>query len=168
MTSEQKAYLGRILPGRKVDDLGCGPTRRLQFLEAQVNYLGLDREPSQSPNTVVTDLENPEPELLRHDVAFIAWPINRRSIDWKTILPEYIDIFYVGTNHSGNVCGDGDLWDILRTREVLKVIPDRRETLIHYGKNPRQPNANIPSEEALGYGVWRGEDIAPYPENKYV
>lgn len=167
----QTAYLARTLANRAVDDIGCGHTRRLDHLENQIHHLdyrGLDKEPTQNPGTILADLSQQGClQHLRYDVAFISWPINRKSIAWELFLPNYRDILYLGTNHSGTTCGDPALWKILRTREVLEVLPDPKETLIHYGSNPRPANAKTPREESLGIGVWQGAPIAPFTNQKY-
>ena len=158
LSEAQRSYLVTALRGVHVDDIGCGysPFRTIEHVFA--SYLGLDKEPIHG--ATMADLAKPC-SLLRYDTAIVSWPINRRSIAWHLFLDKYQDIVYLGSNVDGIVCGDPDFWHIVGKREVVHVIPERGNTLIHYGKNQRG-NQPRPLEEWNGIMAWRGAPIANF------
>ena len=162
MTQEQIAYVESTIQKAKVDDIGCGHSR-LRSLTESYDYLGIDMEPLRAPKTIEFDLAKPCPHL-RHDIAFVSWPINRRSIAWHLFLRKYKEIIYIGKNTDGIVCGDPEFWDIVSGREILKVLPDPSETLIHYGPNPRTEGTPAPLEEVAAKATWKEGKIVRYPK----
>lgn len=166
MTRSQIAYLEAHLRGCEVDDIGCGYSK-LRPLAVEFDYLGIDKDFIDAPNTVQFCLSRAYPGL-RHDLAFISWPINRRSIAWHLFLPKYAEVIYLGSNCGGICCGDPDLWRILSKRPVLEVIPDRAETLIHYGGGVRPIGADAPFEEACGIEAWLGGPPSQYSPVKFA
>ena len=165
MTDAQKNYLAVHLKGCRVDDIGCGYSA-LRPLMHLFDYRGFDKEPIGTPNTYQVCLSKPC-KLLRYDVAFVSWPVNWRSIAWHLFLPKYSEVIYVGSNHSGICCGDPELWKSLGKREVLEVIPDSSETLIHYGASPRKDDAPTPCEEKWGRDAWEGGAMVRFVPNKF-
>ena len=165
MTPLQLAYLESRMENRKVDDLGCGRTKLAPILH-KFDYLGIDKESFDAPNTVQFDLSQPCPHL-RRDIAFVSWPVNWPSIAWSAFLSQYSDVFYLGSNHSGTCCGDMSLWELLSKREVCEVIPDFAETLIHYISRDRENNAPAPLEEVFGISVWQGKAPAEFCARKF-
>jgi hypothetical protein len=160
MTLTQEDYIRAIIQNAKVDDIGCGHSRLKPMLEL-CDYLGVDKKPLQAPRTIQFDLANPCPHL-RHDLAFVGWPINRKTIAWHLFLREYHEILYIGKNTDGIVCGDLDFWKIVSKREILKVLPNPSETLIHYGPGERK-NQEAPLEERAAIATWETGELTHYP-----
>lgn len=165
MTDEQASYISLHLKGCAVDDIGCGYTN-LRAMMHLFDYRGFDKEAIPNPNTYQVSLSRPC-SLLRYDVAFVSWPINHISIAWHLFLPKYKEVVYLGSNHSGICCGDKHLWKFLGRREVLAVLPDRAETLIHYGHARRAKNAPVPFEEKWGREAWEGGLPAQFVPDKF-
>lgn len=164
MTDTQLAYFRKVFKKAQVDDIGCGYSQIVQFKD-EFDYLGIDSKHIDNPNTIQFNLDKPCP-YLRFDCAYISWPINRRSISWHLFLPKFTHIVYIGTNTGGTCCGDPDFWKLVQKREVSHIIPDRKETLIHYGPKPRTDNKN-PIEEINGIGSWQGQCIQPYTDTPF-
>lgn len=165
MTKSQLNYFLTTFEGAQVDDLGCGYSQLHQYTHL-ISYLGIDKQHIEKSNTIQFDLSKPCP-YLRFECAFISWPINRKEIGWHSFLDKYANIVYVGTNTEGVCCADPNFWEIVAKREVIEVIPDRKETLIHYGSGNRSTQ-KVPAEEFYGIGVWEGKDIQPFSENAFA
>ena len=162
MTLAQAEYIKKVIRRTKVDDIGCGYSR-LKPVRLICDYLGIDKEKIADSKVIEFDLSRPCPHL-RHDVAFVSWPIDRKSIAWHLFLEKYNDILYLGCNTDGIVCGDPDFWKIVGKREILKIIPDPQETLIHYGKGQRPEGTQEPLEEKASRLTWEECKITRYTE----
>lgn len=161
MTPEQADYVKNAVRGTKIDDIGCGysPFRPIVH-PSGCDYLGIDKEKISHGNVIQFDLSKPCPHL-RYDIALVSWPLNRRSIAWHLFLRRYKEIIYIGKNTDGIVCGDPEFWEIVGKREILKVIPDPAETLIHYGEKPRA-NQPRPAEEAAAEATWKNGKLTRF------
>lgn len=174
MDQTQLDYLDGLLGRRKLDDLGCGKSKLLPFIIG-IDYLGLDKEDfskfyhlqDSKVNFLQHDLTVPCTKL-RHDIALVSWPINRRAIPWEEILPPYKDIIYLGSNHGGSCCGEPQMWNMLKEFKVIKAIPAQAEILIHYRPEPRGPHELTPREEHNAIAAWNGGGIAEYSEEPYL
>jgi hypothetical protein len=164
MTEEQTDYIKTVILRAKVDDIGCGYSR-LKPWRQLCDYRGIDKERIADSGTIEFDLSQPCPHL-RHDIAFVSWPIDRKSIAWHLFLRKYKEIIYLGCNTDGIVCGDPDFWAIVGKREILKIIPDRQETLIHYGVGERKPKTPEPLEEMASRLTWEECKITRYTQPK--
>lgn len=160
MTTEQVDYICTTFKGCKLDDIACGHSP-LKHKSRVFDYLGIDKEVI--PGTITADLSKPC-QHLRYDVALVSWPINRLGIAWHLFLDKYPEIVYVGCNTGGIMCGDPEFWKIVTNREVLHIVPDRSETLIHYGPKSRPAGARQPMEEYYGQIAWNGGKIHQYDE----
>lgn len=163
MQHTHSSYLKTILPSRQVDDLGCGLYHRLNKIPC--DYLGIDKEPG--PHGITFDLTKTCTHL-RNDLAIVSWPINRIAIPWEDILPNYKDIIYLGKNFDGSACGSKQLWNFLKTRQIITVLPSHTETLIHYQNSLRPKNQPNPREEAAAIHAWEGGGILSYTPESFI
>lgn len=164
LNEEQCERLAPFVKGKVVLDLGAGDLSLSRVLvQMGAKVVAVDKE---DPGVVV-----PGVRFVRsyfHDlrerapVAFVSWPVNWHS-DIVPILVASTTVIYLGKNTDGTACGDPNLWEHLRAREVLAYVPDRRNTMAIYGPNfvERDPTGeelasasvlkSMSYEEAEGY-----------------
>ena len=143
LTDAQTKALRNAVHGKVVADLGCGHGR----LSATMTDLGattvhaVDKE----------DFRVRHPHVVWHrsyfqhwdhpkdiEVAVLSWPINNSLVGLVTLLHRFPYVVYLGKNTEGSACGNPDLFRYLSGRESLLCVTDRRNTLVHYGPNPRK------------------------------
>jgi hypothetical protein len=154
---QQEALKPYIL-GKKVHDLGAGGfelTHKLIDLGAE-GVIAIDRySPFPSPSFFDLAPNQGKIQFVQsyfHDyhepiqTAFCSWPVNWQSgLDHIAARTE--TFIYLGSNTDGSMCGYQDMWQHLRTREILAHLPERKNTLIVYGpKTVDRPE--VPEERA--------------------
>jgi hypothetical protein len=90
------------------------------------------------------------------ETAFVSWPSVEggkmcRRPDYSLLDPvrKAKTVIYLGNNMDGTVCGSPKLYKHLSRRQVLAHAPERRNTLIVYGRLLRgQERALLPEERA--------------------
>jgi hypothetical protein len=65
----------------------------------------------------------------------MSWPVNWRC-GLGTVADYARKVIYLGKNTDGSMCGAMDLWCRLHKRVIHDYVPDRRNTLIVYGRSP--------------------------------
>lgn len=80
--------------------------------------------------------------------AFVSWPWASPGIGLVELVKDAPTVIYLGSNMDGMACGGSDLWKHLVTRYVLAHEPDRKNTLIVYGKTSPVERAWLPEEMA--------------------
>lgn len=76
----------------------------------------------------------------------MSWPW-REGTEVLRHLQYAPSIIYLGKNSDGISCGDHAFWVEMMSREMLAYSPDRRSTLIVYGKQLSSPRAKVMPEE---------------------
>jgi len=164
--TEHLQYLAKVVNGKTIYDFGCGNLERTtKILEATKpsKVVAVDqRKPAHIPKSiefVEMDMSKTTPTTIG-DIAFVSWPINRLVFSggpaWEQVLQPYKEIIYIGNNTGGTCCGSPEFWNAVSNREVLEVLPDIKETLIHYGSKPRE-ESQVPAEEFYGIDSWKPE-----------
>lgn len=126
--------------GRRVHDLGSGDdfdlARALLGLGAK-EVIAIDTYPA--PRLVPNGIryirnyfENIEDESV--DVAFISWPSNRPNQGLIDLIRPAPFVIYLGNCMDGTMCGSPEFYRYLATRKVLEHAPERKNTLVVYGR----------------------------------
>ena len=171
LSDEQKRYLRTLVKGKVVADLGCGlghQSRNMARWGAAMVH-GVDKEAH-------ADIYRASARLQWHrsyfafwkvpegiEVALLCWPQNTPLQGILPILAGIPTVVYIGKNTDGTVCGNPGLFQHLATREVVGHIPDKLNTLIHYGPNPRVGSKVYHEEFA---GLFPQDDWLPFDPSK--
>ena len=157
MTQEMTHALVPHVRGRVVWDLGAGfltHTRDLVSRYGAASVVAVDKEEMPEPTSPKVslvrsyfhDLVLPEGGI---EVAFLAFPQNTPLYGLVDILEQSQKVVYFGSNTDGTSCGDKDLFQHLRTREVLSHVPNLRGSLVVYGdEHPGWRRGLVPEEWA--------------------
>jgi hypothetical protein len=117
-------------------------------------------------------VQDPLPAAWTPDVAFVSWPTPEDSkftshSDYSLLafVRRAKVVIYLGSNLDGTMCGSRKLYEHLGRREVLAHEPDRRNTLIVYGRLlPRGRGRELLPEERAGIDttqIYRFRDVYP-------
>ncbi len=166
LSSMQELALAPHVSRRHVHDLGAGDLRlsvRLSRLGA-LTVTAVDCKAGEAGPTSCPGVRWVQSYLHEYrprgpiEVAFVSWPpyvIADREVITGGIVRLCAAapvVAYLGNNVDA-VCGNPELWRHLGTREVLTHVPERRNTLIVYGRqNGRIPGQGLlPEEKAALY-----------------
>lgn len=177
MITEHLQYIAGITTEKHLYDFGCGNLDRAALILNSNKNSFITGVDCRRPVNIIKGIKFLEVDLSQHtpkdigDIALIAWPINRSVFsggpNWKTILAPYREVIYIGKNTGGTCCGSPELWKALEHREVLEVLPDQKETMIHYGSAQRI--GATPCEEFYGIEAWRPNGkIYHYTTDKFI
>jgi hypothetical protein len=162
---EMDTILAPLVRGQEVWDLGAGTTlggaHHLLDLGA-AKVIAVDK--SAIPKAACKGRPIPRVHSYFHDVsvpeagikvALLAWPENHRLVGLIKILRRCETVIYLGSNVGGNACGWSELWDYFHFREVVAYVPDRRNSLIVYGRHtdPEHRRPLLGEEAAGGCGL---------------
>lgn len=155
----QKEALKPFLHGRAVTDLGCGDGGWAKYIleEGATRVVAVDKDdfirkphwwrgrPVQLVRQHFADFKNAV------DVAFVSWPVNsyNAAIGLIGIIDRADTVIYLGSNVEGNNCGSPQFFENLLHRELLAYEPDRRSTLIVYGKKLPVDQKRLPQYEEM-------------------
>jgi len=160
LNPEQEAIVTKHVSGHLVWDIGSGDlalASKLMDLGA-TRIIAVDKEegiPKNSTLDIVT-VDAIDPTILTYHmdthiqgvllnrlfsecddpktISFLSWPPNGPN-GLLTVVQTTEVIIYLGKCTDGSMCGEPEMWRELRTREILNISPDRRNTLIVYGPN---------------------------------
>lgn len=178
LTDEQEAVLRQFVMGYNVHDIGAGQlglARKLIELGAHT-VTAVDRVYADFRNNNFNDCAPWVPplpgitlvgeyfeEYARHghfiDVAFVSWPEVYNQDRIVDLLRGARTIIYLGSNFDGTACGSEEMFRYLSQRNVLALVPHRRNSLIVYG-NEHVTRRLLPEEYAapcrssIGYLVY--------------
>jgi len=154
--------------GKTVWDLGSGDCLRanklLKMGAAQV--YAVDKEPfaPSRPSRGLTwvhslfkDLEVPQEGF---QVAWVAWPQNCPLPGLVRLLEAAEVVIYLGCNTGGTSCGNPELFEHFRTREVLAEILVRQNCLTVYGAVTRRYRAATLEEAVVREGEMLSFELA--------
>jgi hypothetical protein len=155
-----------FVTGKQVHDLGAGDlelAKQLLTLGAS-EIVAIDRHKmpkGASPQIRVI-------EAYHHDVVeaadtvFVSWPVNWHDSGLLRFIDHASTVIYLGTNYDGSACGFPEMFEHLMKREILKHIPDPKNTLIVYGS--RAISRNQVGEEFAALHqerIYSFEDLYP-------
>src|SRR5262245_59083694 len=150
LSDAQLDVVTRHVRGERVTDYGAGnlTLARLLLALGAEQVMAVEKDPVPDPGdsrlTVVKawfeDCEASTP------VAFVSWPINRRT-ELHALLEATPLVIYLGSNLDGDACGYPLMYRQLARREVLDHVPGFRGTLVVYGPR-RLDRAPLPEEDA--------------------
>ena len=146
----QKETLRQFVEKRIVHDLGAGELE----LAAELARLGADviAVDKEVPSRTVCGVKFIQRRFIEFDdlveTAFISWPTKYGTNGLVEILKRAKTVIYLGHNLDGTCCGDADMWEHLRARQILALDPQQRNTLIVYGEELSQPRAPLLEERA--------------------
>lgn len=160
LDDEQEAVVRNFVAGYNVHDLGAGQlgmANRLSDLGAHTvtavdkDYEGnLDRYTDRRPN--VSLVGETFEEYAKHghfiDVAFVCWPECYGQDGIVELLNNVRTIIYLGSNFDGSACGHQDMWESLKRKEVLALVPGRWNSLIVYAGQKWVARRPLPEEYA--------------------
>jgi hypothetical protein len=105
------------------------------------------------------------PEALHTE--FIAWPCNTfgKTFGLELLTRKAKTVIYLGKNLDGTACGSPQFWQFMANRKVLCFLPSKRNSLIVYGPELKEPRALLLEEEAALGDPWSGimESPADWP-----
>lgn len=156
----QKGLLGQLVCNKNVIDLGAGgfefSTAMLRAGAESVH--AVDKEPAvinpylkMNPKFTFTLCYFSEfkqrlgPHINHFDVMLLSWPVCYPGIEMTWLVEMANTVIYVGCTFDGTMCGDPRLWEHLKQRVVLHYEPDRRNSMIVYGKEKIRRRA-LPEE----------------------
>lgn len=166
LTQAQMRAVHGIVKGRVVTDIGAGNGHLSVALVGlgAAEVIAVDRDlvslgtlPKVRP--VIAHFCEYKEEI---DVAFMSWPPQYGAQGLAEAAARAETVIYLGSNVDGSVCGPNDLWQVLRFREVLVYLPDRKNTLLVYGrkegKRPLMPEefAALNMERIWGFDELHG------------
>jgi hypothetical protein len=164
LTDCQQEILRPLVVGNTVHDLGAGDLSLARTLIecGAKGVVAIDKE-------MMLDSKVPSIETIHAyfdqyanpiDIAFLSWPVNWSSGVLRLVRRARL-VIYLGKNTGGIVCGYPDLWWHLRTREVLRHIPGRKNSFIIYGPGTRGCKGHLPEEHAAldDKRVWTFEEL---------
>lgn len=160
LTCDQSRALEPYVLGRNVHDLGAGDLElsvRLIDLGARFvtavdkRFMWNEKVPPGLPPRIevvgsyFVDYAMREKSL---DVAFISWPPQHAIEGLVTLACNATTVVYLGSNFGGTICGNKQLFQYFRKREVQIHLPHERNTLIVYGKHIDHRRVLLPEEYA--------------------
>lgn len=146
LTPSQEEILQTEIQGKYLLDLGAGDLSLARWCleHGAQGVLAIEKDQSKEmtrkqPNgleifhgTFLSYLQK-NPVTLAQNVALVSWPANRRQEPLNRILAGFPTVIYLGKNTDGTTCGDASLFRELGVREILRYVPDFRNTLVVYG-----------------------------------
>lgn len=170
LTSTQNEYLRRAVEGRVVVDLGCGSgelAMSMSNMGAKIVH-AVDKSPARIKHPSVVFHQSyfahwKVPEPL--DVAVISWPQNYTLRGLIEILSTVPEVIYLGKNTEGSACGTPPLFSYLASRNTVRCVADRRNTLIHYVSEDR-PDRTLHHEEMAALNPCEVSQYDPSPERR--
>ena len=157
LSEKQAAIVRRHVTGKEVHDLGAG------FLELAHELLKLGATKIIAiEKEFLPVCEDARIERLKMyfadydalgsggpiDIAFISWPANRHDQGLLDLVSRAETVIYLGKNSDGSSCGHPRLFYALLHRELLDYLPERKNTLIVYGKKRNEPRPPRGEERA--------------------
>lgn len=160
LNDEQEAVVRTFVQGMNVHDLGAGQlgmARKLVELGAHTvtavdkDYEGRLQLYQDRPAQVSLVGETFE-EYARHghfiDVAFVCWPECYQQEGIVELINKVRVVIYLGSNFDGTACGCTDMWENLKRKEVLALVPSRWNSLIVYAGQKWIARRPVPEEYA--------------------
>jgi hypothetical protein len=154
---KQRRVIKSIIAGRVVHDLGAGSGAMAELLvelgARSVILVDQDEDERHAPKgstRLTTSFFALAANAQRIDVAFVSWPPTSAAevAGLPTLCGSAETVIYLGKSTDGTACGSSDLFERFLRREVLHYVPERRNTLIVYGK-VRGLRTRLPRGEEL-------------------
>jgi len=154
---KQRRVIKSIVAGRVVHDLGAGSGAMAELLvelgARKVILVDHDEDEQRTPEgceRIARSFFAFAATVPKIDVALVSWPPT--SADEVPGLPTLCGqaetVIYLGKSTDGTACGCPELFEWFLRREVLRYVPERRNTLIVYGK-VRGLRTRLPRGEEL-------------------
>ena len=165
LSAQQEAVVSRFIGGKVVLDLGAGNlalASRLASLGAR-RVWAIDYRPMRETFGVSIEQASFKDDNVQRapaDVAFISWAPSRVSEGLRSRLSNTPVVIYLGKNTDGYKTGTPGMFHDLGFREVLAYVPEKRNTLIVYGRHLPYVERTLSS---FGYQMERkplGEEFA--------
>lgn len=171
LSEHQKIALRPFVQGKIVHDLGAGScSLSVELIRlGAASVIAVDKEPIHGAESLeklrvfafqayFSDLRDEKPE-----VAFLSWPANRFDQHLLELVEASETVVYLGSNTDGSACGWPGLFREFLRRERLAYAPERKNTLIVYGKH--LPVSRTPrGEEYAGLTSWDEGGILRFDE----
>lgn len=153
LSGEQEKSLVEFVRRRKVYDLGCGPHLRMAKKLVELGarkVVAVDKDWMDKGKLPRIEKRRVDFGDFRERVrtAFVSWPWATPPSELVRIVEKAETVIYLGKNFDGVICGDEEFWGSLARREVLAHVPNKRNTLIVYGKVRRSKRELLPEEKA--------------------
>ena len=138
MTIEQKSVLKEVIFGRTVLELGCGDGSLAMWCAQHASHVtAVDRYPdfpAIPPENITFKSLYFDACVDLADVLLLSWPPNYNCNGLMHHVYKHATIAYLGKNTDGTACGSNEMWGTLVRRDLIKSVPDRKNTLLIYGK----------------------------------
>lgn len=138
LSVKQAKILSAYIKGKDVLDVGCGRgelARELVRLGAS-SVVAIDKSIAAFASENVrfvharfSDYTDPV------ETAFVSWPVNWADDGLLRILKRAKTVIYLGMNTDGTACGGRPMWEYLKTRLVLEIVPDPHNVMVVYGSD---------------------------------
>jgi hypothetical protein len=164
LSKAQEEAIKPFVNGITVHDLGAGDLELAEKLltlgASEVVAIDKHKMPKSDKIRIV--------EAYLHNVhepaktVFVSWPVNWHDSGLLRFIDHASTVIYLGTNYDGSACGFPEMFEHLMKREILKHIPDSKNTLIVYGS--RAISRNQVGEEFAALHqerIYSFEDLYP-------
>ena len=92
------------------------------------------------------------------ETIFLSWPDNHPLEGLLPLVTQAKTVIYLGKNTDGSVCGWPELFKEFSGREILKHLPERKNTLTIYG--PTRLNRPMTGEEFAAINMFTGGPLS--------
>lgn len=169
-TPIQEGIIEQYVKGKEVHDIFAGALylshRMLEMGAKRVHAIDSQLAAKNNADLRIVQHAVTVEEFLKHRsgrrvTAFISWPDHFVTRGIGLLLARFSKVLYLGCNTGGTRCGSEALWQDLLTREVLEYAPDKKNTLIVYGKKRHFLIRPMMGEE---FAAWETRSIVSFDQ----